>query len=39
MLSGEKMAPVVRKLFEIRDSYFDTNIISLGVLPSMGDTT
>ena len=30
--SADKMAPVVRKLFEIRaNSYFDTNIDSLGV--------
>ena len=30
------MALVVRELFEMRaDSYFDTNIVSLGVLPSI----
>ena len=30
------MAPVVRELFEIRaNSYFDINIVSLGVLPSI----
>ena len=35
LLSGDKMAPVVRELFEIRaNSYFNTNIVSLGVLPS-----
>ena len=36
MLTGDKMAPVVRNLFEIRSqSYFDANIISLGVLPGI----
>ena len=30
--TGDKMAPVVRNLFEIRSqSYFDANIVSLGV--------
>ena len=30
------MTPVVRELFEIRaNSYFDTNIVSLGALPSI----
>ena len=30
------MTPVVCELFEIRaNSYFDTNIVSLGVLPSI----
>ena len=36
LLSGDKVTPVVRELFEIRaGSYFDTNIVSLGVLPSI----
>ena len=36
LLTGDKMAPVVRNLFEIRSqSYFDANIVSLGVLPSI----
>ena len=36
LLSEDKMAPVVRELFEIRtNSYFDTNIVSLGVLPNI----
>ena len=40
LLSGDKMIRVVRELFEIRaDSYFDTNIVSLEVLPSMRGTT
>ena len=30
------MAPVVHEMFEFRaDRYFDTNIVSLGVLPSI----
>ena len=33
LLTGDKMAPVVRNLFQIRSqSYFDPNIVSLGVL-------
>ena len=36
LLTGDKMTPVVHNLFEIRSqSYFDANIISLGVLPSI----
>ena len=36
MLSWDKMTPAVRELFEIRaNSYFDTNIVSLGVLSSI----
>ena len=36
LLTGDKMAPVVRNLFQIRSqSYFDANIVSLGVLPSI----
>ena len=36
LLTGDKMAPVVRNLFLIRSqSYFDANIVSLGVLPSI----
>ena len=36
LLTGDKMAPVVRNLFQIRSqSYFDANIVSLGVLPSV----
>ena len=36
LLTGDKMAPVVRNLFQIRSqSYFVTNIVSLGVLPSI----
>ena len=36
LLSGDKMTPVVRELFEIRaNNYFDTNIVSLGALPSI----
>ena len=35
LLTGDKMAPVVHNLFQIRSqSYFDANIVSLGVLPS-----
>ena len=35
-VSGAKMAPVVQSLFESRtESYFDTNIASKGVLPSI----
>ena len=38
LLTGDKMAPVVRNLFQIRSqSYFDANIVSLGVLPSICD--
>ena len=34
--TGDKMAPVVRNLFQIKSkSYFDANIVSLGVLPSI----
>ena len=34
LLTGDKMAPVVRNHFQIRSqSYFDANIVSLGVLP------
>ena len=34
LLTGDKMAPVVRNLFQIRSqSYFDANIVSSGVLP------
>ena len=33
LLTGDKMAPVVRNRFQIRSqSYFDANIVSLGVL-------
>ena len=36
LLTGDKMAPVIRNLFEIKSqSYFDGNIVSLGVLPSI----
>ena len=36
LISGAKTAPVVRSLFESRtQSYFDTNIASKGVLPSI----
>ena len=36
LLTGDKMAPVVRNLFQTRSqSYFDANIVSLGVLPSI----
>ena len=36
LLSGDKMAPVVHVLFEIRaNNYFDTNVVLLGVLPSI----
>ena len=36
LVTGDKMAPVVRNLFQIRSqSYFDANIVSLGVLPSI----
>ena len=36
LLTGDKMAPVVRNLSQIRSqSYFDANIVSLGVLPSI----
>ena len=35
-LTGDKMAPVVSNPFQIRSqSYFDANIVSLGVLPSI----
>ena len=34
LLTSDKMAPVVRNLFQIRSqSYFDANIVSLRVLP------
>ena len=36
VLTGHKMAPVVHNYFQIRSqSYFDANIVSLGVLPSI----
>ena len=36
LLSGDKLTPVICKLFKIRaNSYFDTNIVLLGVLPSI----
>ena len=36
LLTGDKMAPVVHNLFQIRSqSYFDADIVSLGVLPSI----
>ena len=36
MLTGDKMAPVVHNLFQIRpQSYSDGNVVSLGVLPSI----
>ena len=36
LLTGDKMALLVRNLFEIRSqSYFDANVVSLGVLPSI----
>ena len=36
LLTGDKMAPVVRNLFQIRSqSYFDANSVSLGVLPGI----
>ena len=36
LLTGGKMAPVVRNLFQIRSqSSFDANIVSLGVLPNI----
>ena len=36
LLTEDKMAPVVRNLFEIRtQSYFDANIVSLGTLPTI----
>ena len=36
LLTGDKMAAVGRNLFQIRSqSYFDANIVSLGVLPSI----
>ena len=39
LLTGENMAPVVRNLFQIRSqSFFDPNIVSLGVLPSICET-
>ena len=38
LLTGDKMAPVVRNLFQIRSqSYSDVNIVSLGVLPSISE--
>ena len=36
LIAGAKTAPVARSLFESRtESYFDTNISSKGVLPSI----
>ena len=36
LLTGNKMAPVARNLFQIRfQRYFDANIVSLGALPSI----
>ena len=36
ILTEDKMAPVVRNLFEIRtQSYFEANIVSLGTLPTI----
>ena len=36
LLTREKMAPVVRSLFRTRSqSFFDSNIVSLGVIPSI----
>ena len=36
LISGAKMTPVVQSLFESRtQSYFDTNVASKGVLPSI----
>ena len=36
LLTGDKMAPVVRNLMQIRSqSCFDVNIVSLGVLPGI----
>ena len=37
LLTGDKMTPVVRhNLFQIRSqSYFDADIVTLGVLPSL----
>ena len=36
LLTEDKMAPVLRNLFEIRiQSYFDANIVSLGTLPTI----
>ena len=36
LLTRENMAPVVRNLFQIRSqSYFDPNVVSLGVFPSI----
>ena len=36
LLPGDKMAPVVRNLFQIRSqSSFDADVVSLGVLPSI----
>ena len=36
LLTEDKMASVVRNLFEIRtQSYFDPNIVSLGILPTI----
>ena len=36
LLTGENVAPVVRNMFQIRSQcFFDPNIVSLGVLPSI----
>ena len=36
LLTGYKMSPLVHNLFQIRSQcYFDANIVSLGVLPSI----
>ena len=38
LITETKMAPVVRKLFDTRaESFYDTSIDSLGVLPSICD--
>ena len=40
LITETKMAPVVRKLFDTRaESFFDTSIDSLGVLPSICDAS
>ena len=36
LITGQKMTPALRSLFEVRSkSLFDANIISLGILPSI----
>ena len=36
LITGQKMTPALRSLFELRSkSLFDANIISLGILPSI----